>query len=471
LHADVSAAISSSAGSSPVVVGSNVVYALTVTNNGPDLAVNVIGLLTQGVSNSVTVVSSNFFGSMAPGSGATVFFTANVPLAAGLLTNTWAVSTGSQEANTNDNTATLDIVVTQPEPIIAANGVNLLSESFAPINGAGYPIGIVTIVCTLENIGAAPATNLTAVLLSSNGVFPITFSANYGKINPGASAAQVFSFTNIGIPGSAMTAVLSLTDNANAANAYPLGTVSFTFTNSNPSSLSFANTAGITIPNNSPGAPYPSQIAVSSTNLVVGKVTVALQDFTHSFPHDVNVLLASPSGQQAVLMAHVGGPYSVTNLMLGFDDAATSSLTEASLVSGTNHPTQILPLDFFPAISGQPSNTNLSVFNGANPNGVWSLYVYDETNGNSGSIAGWTLGLTLVNPAVRPVLQAASRANTLTLTLQGQVGQSYVIQVSTNLSSWTSVLTNTAIGAGQFTLTNSLTNAPVQFYRALHWTQ
>ena len=47
----------------------------------------------------------------------------------------------------------------------------------------------------------------------------------------------------------------------------------------------------------------------------------------------------SPSGQQAVLMAHVGGPYSVTNLVLAFDDAATNSLTDAILVSGTNHAT------------------------------------------------------------------------------------------------------------------------------------
>ncbi len=106
-------------------------------------------------------------------------------------------------------------------------------------------------------------------------------------------------------------------------------------------------------------------------------------------------------------MAHVGGPYSVTNLVLAFDDAATNSLTDDTLVSGTNHPTQIPPLDFFPAISGQPSNTNLSVFNGGNPNGLWSLYVYDDTPGNNGSIAnGWTLGLTWSTPSILPAAWA-----------------------------------------------------------------
>jgi hypothetical protein len=43
--------------------------------------------------------------------------------------------------------------------------------------------------------------------------------------------------------------------------------------------------------------------------------------------------------------------------------------------------------------------------------------------------------------------------------------------VSTNLTSWTSVSTNTATGAGQFTFTNILTNAPTRFYRALHLPQ
>ena len=48
-------------------------------------------------------------------------------------------------------------------------------------------------------------------------------------------------------------------------------------------------------------------------------------------------------------------------------------------------------------------NTNLNVFNGSNPNGVWSLYVYDDTPGNDGNIAnGWTLGLTSVNPINPP---------------------------------------------------------------------
>ena len=583
--ADVSAAISAGAGAA--VVGSNMVYTLTVSNSGPNLALNVIGLLTQAVAGSAGTVFSNNFGGIAPGFIATALFS-NFPAMAGSLTNTWTVSTGSTDTNPANNTATLVLPVTYPEPVIVTSGVRLLAESFAPPTGAIESNETVTIVFFLKNIGAAPTTNLTATLLSGNGVVPVTASQNYGVISPGASAAQSFVFTGQGVPGSTITAVLSLND-----NAYSLGTVSFPFTLSTP--LSFTNSAQIIIPDSGPGTPYPSLIAVSTTNGVLGRVTATLQGFTHSFPHDVNILLTSPSGQQAVLMAHVGGPSSVTNLVLAFDDASTNSLTESALVSGSSHATQIPPMDFFPAVSGQPSNTNLSVFNGGNPNGLWSLYVYDDTPGNDGSIAnGWTLGLTLVNPVnppgslavgmthapdpvftgnlldfqiivtnlgpagaanvfltdtlpaaaslvsasasqgtvntnvagavtfnlgvftnagdtaaatlqVQPLqfglafnsatvtndtgssatatntvtvikaapffLQATNLANNLNLTLAGSAGQSYIIQVSTDLASWTSVFTNTAVSPGQFTFTNSLTNAPVRFYRALHLPQ
>ncbi len=585
--ADVAAAISSSAGASPVVLGSNVVYTLTVTNNGPDMAINVAGWLNQSVAGSGGLVFSNNFGNILPGFIATALFT-NAAAQAGWLTNTWTVSTASTETNIVNNSASLVLAVTPPEPVIVANGVKLLAESLVPPNGAINSNETVTVAFTLENTGVAATTNLTATLLSGNGIQPITASQNYGVIIPGGSVAESFSFTARGAPGSIITAVLSLMD-----NSYSLGTVSFPFTIATP--LTFSNNGLITIPDSGPATPYPAVIAVSTSNGVIGQVTATLQGFTHSFPHDVNVLLVSPAGQQTVLIAHAGGPSSVTNLVLTFDDASTNGLSEAPLVSGLYHPGQIPPLDFFPGISGQPSNTNLSVFNGGNPNGLWSLYVYDDTPGNDGSIAnGWTLGLTMVNPVNAPgtlalgltdvpnpvyagnyltsqitvtnlgssgatnvvltdtlpagaglvsasasqgtvntnvsgfvtfdlgslanagatatatlVLQplqagallnsasvtnaagsAASVSDTvkvvnavpalqaaylagknLKLTLLGYPDQNYIIQVSSNLITWNSLSTNTASVTGLLTLTNSVTNGPAQFYRALHLPQ
>ena len=588
--ADLAASISSSAIANTVVVGSNVIYMLAVTNNGPGLAYNVAGLLTQGIGGPFRLVFSNYFGNMLSGSAATVFFT-NIPLVTGSLTNLWTVSTGSSDTNLGNSSATNILSVTQPEPILVTNGVVLLSGSSVPPNGAIDPNETVTVAFTLANIGVASTTNLIAALQSGNGVVPVTTSSQYyGNISPGTSGTQIFSFTASGAAGSAITAVLALTNNG----AF-WGTLSFPFVLS--SALSFSNAGYITIPDSGPGTPYPSVIAVSATNPgVIGKVTVALHGFTHSFPHDVNILLTSPSGQQTVLMAHAGGSFSVTNLVLAFDDAAPTALSTGILVTAsTNHATQIPPLTNFPNISGQPSNTNLSIFNGGNPNGNWSLYVYDETPGNSGDIAGgWTLGLSIVNPvnppgtlalgmthtpdpvftnnfltfsitatnlgpfaatnvlltdtlpanatltaaaasqgtfntnvagvvtfnfgalanpgdtatavvkvqplrpgsvanaatvtdaaglnasasntatatsAALPSVLTSYQARNLTLTLQGQPGQTYILQVSTNLISWTGLSTNIANSAGQFSITNNTTNPPVRFYRALHLPQ
>ena len=88
----------------------------------------------------------------------------------------------------------------------------------------------------------------------------------------------------------------------------------------------------------------------------------------------------------------------------------------------------------------------------------------------TGSVAGVTNTVTVLNAAPF-FLKFAYQADNLDLTLEGQAGQNYIIQVSTNLITWTSVSTNTAVGAGQFTFTNSLTNAPARFYRALHLPQ
>src|SRR5436190_4849171 len=101
-------------------------------------------------------------------------------------------------------------------------------------------------------------------------------------------------------------------------------------------------------------------------------------------------------------MAKAGNSFAVNNLTLTFDDAAASPLPQFSqMLSGTNRPTSYaaVPPPFpVPAPVG-PYSTNLSVFNGSNPNGPWSLYVFDDTLFNSGIISnGWMLNLINSHP-------------------------------------------------------------------------
>jgi hypothetical protein len=93
-------------------------------------------------------------------------------------------------------------------------------------------------------------------------------------------------------------------------------------------------------------------------------------------------------------MSDVGGNPSVNNLTVVFDDEAASGLPDAATFgSGIYKPTNVGLTDAFagPAPAG-PYGTALSAFNGLNPNGTWALYVVDDLNSNSGSIAnGWRL--------------------------------------------------------------------------------
>ena len=320
LQAEVSAAISSSnAAAGTVVMGSNVVYALAVTNNGPDVALNVVGLLTQSLTSATNLVLSNYFGSLVPGSNATVFFATNAPAAPCSLTNIWAVTTGSTNLNPGLSIATNILNVTYPEPVIVADGASLRSASFVPPTGRlpqrNRHRGLHPQKYRrrshhqLDGDVAVRQWSVSLIIRQSKLRGPRRLELRPRQTSRSPTPA---------FPALTITAVLSLTNNGS-----PLGTVSFP-SPFPPLNMSFANTAQIIIPDSGPGTPYPSVIVVSTTNWVIGKVTATLQGFTHSYPHDVNVLLIGPSGQQAVLMAHAGGPYSVTDLALAFDDAATN---------------------------------------------------------------------------------------------------------------------------------------------------
>jgi uncharacterized repeat protein (TIGR01451 family) len=604
--ADLAAGISVTP--NPAIVNSNVTYTLSVTNLGPSNAVTTVGTFSltglnfvsaapsQGsyVTNNNTVQCA--LGAIPAGNIAVVVITAT-PLSVGTLTNTWSVSTGSQDTNSANDSASAVVTVTYAVPIIVAGGATLQVQGLTPPNGAINSNETVTVAFTLTNIGAGATTNLSATLQATGGITPITANQVYGVIPAGGSITEAYSFIAKGAPGATVTATLALLDGINS-----LGNVSFSFLI--PSATSYANATSIIIPQFGPATPYPSEILVSGltnlqgSNLLVGKVTVTLNGFAHTFPHDVNVLLDSPSGQELIVMGHAGGPYNATNLTLNFDDAATKSVPTGQLVSGTYLPTDYAPADLFPGLPPASGADVLALFNGTNPNGYWSLYVYDDTPGNAGVITGgWSLGLTAVNtvnpaallaasmiatpdpvfggnylnyqititnlgpdiaesvvitdtlPAtvtfstasasqgsatnmgdivvfslgsmsngviatatIRVVtgaagmivntatvstastdlylaesttansttvatppsayLEATNFATGLQLTLEGQEGQNYAIQTSSNLLIWTSVFTNTAsLNNGSFIYTDTRTNAPLRFYRAIRLPQ
>ena len=87
------------------------------------------------------------------------------------------------------------------------------------------------------------------------------------------------------------------------------------------------------------GTPYPATINVSGVTGRVNQATVTLNGLTHSFPHDIDVVLVSPAGTNVLVMSHTGGGHAVTNINLTFDDAATATLPNYDpITSGTYKP-------------------------------------------------------------------------------------------------------------------------------------
>lgn len=173
----------------------------------------------------------------------------------------------------------------------------------------------------------------------------------------------------------------------------------------------FTNPAAITINAINEATPYPSSILVSGMAGSVTKLRVTLTGLSHSFPSDIGVLLVGPAGQNLVLMNEVGGSHDITGVDMVFDDDALEDvLIGVKIESGSFKPTDVNPNESFQAPAPQLSGaTTLATFNGTNPNGIWSLYIQDDSGGDAGSLAGgWSVTFVPEPAAVSVCLTALS---------------------------------------------------------------
>ncbi|MCC6075851.1 Ig-like domain-containing protein, partial [Pseudomonas sp. GCM10022188] len=138
---------------------------------------------------------------------------------------------------------------------------------------------------------------------------------------------------------------------------------------------------GVTINNLST---ISSSLSVSAAGLITD-VNVTLNGLTHTWPADLDIWLVGPQGQVVALLSDTGNGDDVTAISLTFDDAAASQPT-APLLTGTWRPVNYGSADI-------PGDTLLSVLNGTDPNGTWTLYITDDAGGDVGSLNGWTLDL------------------------------------------------------------------------------
>ena len=225
---------------------------------------------------------------------------------------------------------------------------------------------------------------------------------------------------------------------ANPTAGTTLGTASASSTILNDDGVITASTTTpISIPSFGSSTPFPSTVTVSAgSGLAVGSLDVTLSNLTHSWPDDLDILLVGPSGARALLMSDAGDSIGVNGLTLTFSSQASAALPDSSaLSSGSYRPGDFEVGDTFnaPAPSG-PYSADLSVFNGTDPNGTWSLFVQDDASGDSGSIAGgWSLAITTV-PATSTLAIQSTAASQQVEGNSGETAFSFQVTRSGDLS-------------------------------------
>lgn len=155
-----------------------------------------------------------------------------------------------------------------------------------------------------------------------------------------------------------------------------------------------------------PASPYPSVKFVSGAPTTTTKVVVYLHGFSHGSPDDVRIVLMSPTFVAVELMRNCGGSTAVggglqsggvcPGIELVFDQTGGALPDSGGFAAGTYRPTQFGVAANLPMPAPQtPYGTSLNDFNGANPNGSWSLWVVDDLGIFPGKIcAGFDLVIT-----------------------------------------------------------------------------
>lgn len=156
----------------------------------------------------------------------------------------------------------------------------------------------------------------------------------------------------------------------------------------------YTQTADIAIPSSGNAAPFPSQVVVDGDAGPVTDVNVTLNGITHVWAEDMDIMLVGPAGQAVMLLSDACGADDLVSVTIDQQAPSAYGATTGCPSSGTTQPVDHLPGEAIGPIPGDGYGTDLSVFDGTNPRGTWSLYVVDDLGGFSGVIGDWTLTLT-----------------------------------------------------------------------------
>ena len=391
---------------------------------------------------------------------------------------------------------------------ISSSGTALLSSGTAPFTGtfkadlvpatftafgftlAGGPVGYAPTATTWNSLYSTPNGNWTIATYDVGAPdigtltkwdLKITYSvgtpANPAKWSPIAGL-----FTN------AAGTVAYTGDRRDTVWTRPAGTTTYSVTVDGigpDATPAFNFASAISTGDGSAGNPYPANVTVSGLPTSGAKVkSVVLRGLSHTWSDDIDVLLQSPTGTNVTLMSDVGFFDILTNVTYTIDDAGVPMDINAGNPTGTYRPTNSGAADTYPAPGpGAVSDASpaLANFTG-NFNGVWKLFVVDDTAGDTGSFAGGytinfvypTIGCTSaatlvpvkVDTPITITKQPDSakvctdKVTTFAVTVKG-TSPIYQWQVSTDAGNTFANVANGGVYSGATTATLTVTAPPV----------
>jgi hypothetical protein len=341
----------------------------------------------------------------------------------------------------------------------------LVAESCQPPNGIVEQGERVTFSLTLINAADRDFSNVRATLLPNAGILWPNEAQSYGLLSAGGPAVtRQFAFTVMdGSDSQLIEATLLLSDDESDFGTRTLSIPVRKF----PMTHDVPNTNRIRFPLSGPAVPFPSTNLVSGISQTVSKVSVTLSNVATPTFGSLSILLAGPHEQKILLMSWVPYHGSVANRTFTFDDDAAVMLSGQPAAFAKYKPTSYNPdpsrLPFPPG----PYATNLSVLRNVDPNGPWTLYIYDDLlDGDPGTLGvngGWLLEFTFVEPVIACAFLSFDG---FSFSLATREGANYIVEFTENISSadW-HVLERLAGDNTAHLITDSRPEALQRFYR------
>lgn len=301
----------------------------------------------------------------------------------------------------DSTTLTADSALNNATYAWTPGGETTKTITVSPAVTTAYQVVVTDISSGLSNTANATVTVNVRPVVSVNSAtvcpgVPVTLAATHDATNPsflwmpGGATTPTLTVT----PSATTTYTVTVTDGNTGCASSASGTVTVlpwhTFANSNP----------VTIRDNATATPYPSTINVSGLSATVCRMTVTLNNVSHSFPEDIDIILVAPNGGMTYLLSDAGSYESVSGITFTLDDLAplmapeNDGLVNGGVYKPTNYGTKRdgLPDNFPAPAPAGPYPTNMTQFAGMNANGTWSLYVMDDAEEDQGVIAGgWSI--------------------------------------------------------------------------------